>query len=193
MKQDFHPLGEVFTHVQKLRLELKLPVLRHTASISAILQRKKVPYIYNGKRKLYHLPEALRACTQLRNRHDANPMHRPGTPQEIRSGQYLPLTECAKMWRCPRQTLTNATDRLAIKAWRHPHTNRVWCNIEDSMRTAFWHTYRFLCRHVGRKEADRIKAVRPRRQTLTEFGTVTTYLTPEYSHLSTTTSDHENL
>lgn len=189
MKPDFLPLKDIFRHVQRLRLELKLPTLRRTASISATLQRKKVPYIYKGKLKLYYLEAALQACTQMRNSHDADPVHRPGTPQEINSGQYLPLSECAKMLRCPKQTLTTAADRLAIKAWRHPHTNRMWCNIEDAMNIVFWHTYRFLRRHLGREKADRLKAVRPKRITRTLSSKVTTYLTPEYSHLTITSHE----
>lgn len=182
---DYMPLSELFSHVQRLRENLKLPQLKRALSMCCTLQRKKVKFIRHGRNKLYHVEEALRALSALEHPSDDNPINRVGTKAEIESGEYAPISECMKMFRCSRSRLTAATNRLAIKAWRHPHTNRVWCNIKQAMEYAFYRSYFVLRKYLGAKKADHLKATRPKKLIITEMGATMFYFCPEYSHLGT--------
>ena len=184
-RAEYLPLGEIFQHVQQLRQELCLPLYPRTASMSALFQRKKVPYVFNGKRKLYHLRSALYACTKKGHVWDKDPVNRIGSWAEVRSKEYLPLSELSKMFNVSRIRLVSATNKLRIKAFRHPHTNRVWGNIKDAMEVAFYRSHSFICRYLGMEEAERIKACRPSITITTEIGKMKMYFCPEYSKLGT--------
>ena len=185
-RAEYLPLGEVFKHINALRQELCLPLLARTASLSDLFRRKKVPYIFNGKRKLYYLKSALYECSRLKHYWDAFPVNRVGTWEEVRSKEYLPLNELSLMINISMTRLHAATRQLRIKAWRHPHTNRVWGKIEDAMQVAFYRSLSFIVKYFGQAQADKIKACRPCRHVMTEFGTMKMYLCPEYSKIGTT-------
>lgn len=177
------PASCVFHHANILRKQLGLPAYRSQTSIGAVLRAKKIPNIPNGARnKLWHLPSALQACTQLQP--TRQPWNRPATQTELDSREYMPMTDACQAFRCSMARLLNAVHTLAVKALRHPITARLWVNIAQAQEFAAYRSLRFLRRVLPPDRVAFIQATRPRHIFTTQQGFHSvSYFVPELSHL----------
>ena len=177
----------VFKHANKLRQSVRLAPLKSTNSICNVLHYKKVPYRakQNQKRnRLYNLEAALRALTQFSRPHQ-KPVHRNLTASELKSGDYMPLTEAAQLLNCHHIRLQNAAMHLNIRARRHPHTNRIWVHFEDAQRIAWYRQASFLFAHLSIEKAQQVIATRPSIITMEDDCGFRkkAYFCPELSHI----------
>lgn len=125
-------LSEVYRKANPLRRSLGMPPLKSASSACATLRRKNVPRRRYGPRNYYwQLEPALRALTH-HNDSKGTPRHRPGTKQELASGEFMPLMEAARMLRCSPIRLASAAAVYSILAFRHPHTNMLWVRVKDA-------------------------------------------------------------
>lgn len=183
------PLGEVYRHANELRLQLGLrPLLRAATGLNT-LKRKGVPRRQYGPRNYYyHLPSALRALTRCENPGSFAPIHREGTAEDLASGEYMPLPECARMLRCAPVRLHQSAAGLYIRAFRHPVTNRVWVHIKDAEGVAYYRTASFIFRYMPEANAHYLMRTRPCKLRYWDGLTVRYYYVPELSHLGADTT-----
>lgn len=181
--ENYVPHAEILRHVNNLRVSLGLSSLK-AKDISGHLKAKKIPFKKRGCRyKIYHLPSALKEFTQLRNNGNLA-WNRDGTKKEIDSREYMPLTSACEVFRCSRYRLDSAIRHLTLKAWRHPHTNRLWVNIKQVEQIAFYRKESFIRRELPKEEADFILSTRPVRLVgAKSFGVFKLYYVPELSHV----------
>lgn len=181
-------LGEVYRMANSLRRSLRMPLLKSPNSCSNTLRNKNVPRRRYGPRNYYwQLEPALRALTRINGRHPL-PRHRTGTAQELASGEFMPLVECARMLRCSYLRLLSAAGVYSVLAFRHPHTNMLWVRVKDAERVAYYRTASFLFRHLPEEEVHYIMATRP---FITHYGdgvAMRVYFVPELSHLGACTT-----
>lgn len=181
-------LGEVYRRANNLRSSLGLPLLKSPNSTAGTLRRKKVPSRRYGSRNYYwQLEPALRALTHLDDRHPL-PRHRTGTAQELASGEFMPLGECARMLRCSYMRLLSAAGAYCVLAFRHPHTNMLWVRVKDAERVAYYRTASFLFRYLPEQQAHYIMSTRPFITQLRNGTYLRSYYVPEYSHLGARTT-----
>lgn len=183
-------LGEVLSLANEQRARLGLrPLL--SSGVSA-LTRKAVPRRRYGRRNYYYsLPEALQALTRCENPGNPLPLHREGTAEELASGEFMPLAECARMLRCSRLRLASAASHYDALAFRHPHTNRIWVRVKDAERVAYYRTAAFLFRHLPVPEVHYLMTTRPHIVRCWEGALVRRYYVPELSHLGTDTTSYK--
>lgn len=182
-------LGEVFCKANPLRRSLGMPPLKSPNSIGVNLCRKGVPRRRYGQRNYYwQLESALRALTCYDARH-YTPRHRPGTKQELDSGEFMPLVECARMLRCAPIRLASAAAVYSILAFRHPHTNALWVRVKDAERVAYYRKASFLYRHLPEEEVHHIMSTRPFITHFWEGVAMRVYYVPELSHLGARTTE----
>ncbi len=180
------PLGELHRMANSLRRSLRMPPLKSPNSCGNTLRNKKVPRRRYGRRNYYwQLEPALRALTHHNDRHTL-PRHRPGTAQELASGDFMPLVECARMLRCAPIRLGAAAGSYSILAFRHPHTNMLWVRVKDAERVAYYRTASFLFRHLPKEEVHYIMATRPFITHYWDGVAMRVYYVPECSHLGKT-------
>ena len=176
-------LGELYRMANSLRSSLRMPLLKSPNSCGNTLRNKNVPRRRYGSRNYYwQLEPALRALTRINGRHPL-PRHRTGTAQELASGEFMPLVECARMLRCSYLRLLSAAGVYSVLAFRHPHTNMLWVRVKDAERVAYYRTASFLFRHLPEEEVHYIMATRP---FITHYGdgvAMRVYYVPELSPL----------
>lgn len=181
-------LSEVYRKANPLRRSLGMPPLKSASSACATLRRKNVPCRRYGPRNYYwQLEPALRALTH-HNDSKGTPRHRPGTKQELASGEFMPLMEAARMLRCSPIRLASAAAAYSILAFRHPHTNMLWVRVKDAERVAYYRTASFLYRHLPDEEVHYIAATRPFITHFWEGAAMRVYFVPELSHLGARTT-----
>lgn len=177
-------LTTVWRHANELRVRLGLRPLKRPESMSMTLKRKGVPRRRYGRRNYYYrLEEALQAVTRCENAGRGAPRHRVGTAEEVESGDYMPLTECARMLRCAHERLSSAAGTYDIAAFRHPHTNRIWVRIKDAERVAHYRSAGFLFRYLPEEEVHFIMRTRRHMDRWWEGMLVRRYYVPELAHL----------
>lgn len=180
---EYVPHSEVLRHANKLRISLGLAPFKRK-DISGILSARKIPCKKKGCRyKLYHLQSALASLTCLRN-NGKLAWNRNGTKEEVESREYMPLTIACNVFRCSRIRFDGAIKKLNLKAWRHPHTNRLWVNIKQAEQVAYYRKEAFIRSVLPKQEADFIIATRPFRfVNAKSFGKFRRYYVPELSHI----------
>lgn len=182
-------LREVYCKANQLRISLGLPPLKSANSAGGTLRRKNVPRRRYGPRNYYwQLESALRSLTRHDNSHPQLPRHRTATEQEIASGQFMPLTECARMLRCSSVRLASAAAKYYILALRHPITNVIWVRVKDAELTAYYRRASFLHRHPPE---ERVHYLMANRHYITHSwnGSISRlYYVPELAHLSARTT-----
>lgn len=182
-------LGEVHRHANELRVRLGLRPHKRAESCILTLKRKGVPRRRYGNRNYYyHLPSALQALTRCENPGNQQPLHRLGTAEELESGEFMPLTECARMLRCASSRLTSAASKYYILAFRHPHTNRIWVSVYDAERIAYYRTASFLFLHLSVDEVHYLMNTRPHIDRCWDGTIVRRYYVPELSHIGSETT-----
>lgn len=150
------------------------------------LVKKNVPRVKYGLRNYYYdLEKALAALTSCKQPEGRLPLHRPATMAEIQSGEFMPLTECARMLRCSVIRLRSAANKYYILAVRHPQTKRLWVKKTDAERVANYRTASFLYKHLTTEKAHYLMTTRPHIQHRCDVGFIVRYYVPEMSHVGT--------
>lgn len=178
----------VLEHANKLRAAVRLAPLKNTSSICSVMHAHKVPckHIPNhGRNKLYNLDAALRALTQFDPPKHLKPIHRNLTPDEIKSGDFMPVTEAAQLLNCHHGRIIAAAGKLTVRARRHPHTGRLWVHFLDAQRVAWYRSHRFIFTHLPVEQAHHIIASRPKITFVHETWGLRkySYFVPELSHI----------
>lgn len=190
-------VSTILEHANKLRASLRLAPLKNTSSVTNVLHARNVPFIpipNHGRNKLYNLEAALRALTQFEPPKHQKPIHRSLTPEELKSGDYMPVTEAAQLLNCHPGRISAAAEKLGIRVRRHPHTNRQWVYFQDAMRVAYFRSQRFIFKTLPLEQAHQIIATRPK---ITFFHEAWgfrkySYFVPELSHIgSKNTAAHK--
>lgn len=172
---------ELMQHVNAERARLDLPPLSRINNKRLLYHGvHRVPY---GKGYyLYPLQSSLHASI-FYGKYTEHTRHRLGTPEELASGEFLPVPEAARRLNCAVARLSHAASHYNVLAFRHPETNKIWVRVKDAERVAHYRTRNFLRRYLPADKVQEIVATRPFVEHRWFCQRIRHYYVPEYSHL----------
>ena len=173
--------GELLQQVNAERCRLSLDPLSRIDN-KRLLMQGVYRVAYGKGYYLYPLQACLQAFTHYSGRW-REPRHRPGTAEELASGEFMPVPEAARKLHCRPQRLASMASRYYILAFRHPVTNRVWVKYKEAERVAHYRTRAWLSRHLPVEEVHHIVSTRPHYEHRWYTSIVRHYYAPELSHL----------
>lgn len=153
------PRAELIAEANSIRVPLGLRPFSATSSGSlwSTFERKRDPK--RPHRFLYRRESAL--ARLLAYRPTSQPVNRPATEQELRSGKLVLVTDACSALGLSPNVVYSAIDRLSFPGYRHPVTNRLLVDVQDFIRCAFFRQKSFIDRHFPPARARIIFASRP--------------------------------